>query len=400
MNPRDVLRRMPLREKCAQLVFPGFRFGDPDWEGSVRLAKDGGVGGFVLEGGSRFDVGPFANSLQKVARVPLLLASADPGAIEGATAFPSDLALGAARSEELAAAKGRLRAREASAMGVRWILGPDPFGFADDPVLAAQLAAASIRAASDLKVFSSLRGLPGRDGVPFAALAPIVDAVLVGPDAPPVETFVRGTLGFGGLVAALGPADPVAAVEQGADIVLAPADPEGAIAALEAAVGSGRIADVAVYRSAERILRAKDRLGLFGEKILDHSSAERVVGAPAHRAAAARIAEAAVTRVRGPEKLDGPVALEAGEGVRVFAEELGKRVALSGTVRVVALTGPADLSASAAAWVVVFGDPRGVKVPEGAGWVCAYGADEASQRAAARALAGEIPFAGRLPVGL
>jgi beta-glucosidase-like glycosyl hydrolase len=393
---------MPLREKCAQLVFPEFRFDDPDWEGAVRLAKETGVGGVVLEGGSRFDVGPFANSLQKVARVPLLVASRDPGAVEGATRFPTDLAVGAAASEELAALKGRLTAREARAMGVRWLLGPDPFGFGDDPAFVAQLAAASVRAAADLKVLVSLRGLPGRDVVPFASLAPVVDAVLLGPDAPPVETFVRGTLGFRGLVAAVAPADPAAAVEAGADVVLAPADPAAALAAIEAAVESGRVADVAVYRSAERILQAKERLGLFGERITDHASAERVIGAPEHRATAKRIAEAAVTRVRGPEKLEGPVALEGGEGVRVFAEELGKRVGVSETasVRVLAATGPGDLSAGGAAWVVVFGDPRGVKAADGAGLVWAYGLDEASQRAAARALAGEIPFAGRPPVGL
>jgi beta-glucosidase-like glycosyl hydrolase len=400
VNPRDVLRKLPLREKCAQLVFPRFRFADPDWESAMRLAKQDGVGGFVLEGGSRFDVGPFANSLQKVARLPLLLASEDPGRVEGATAFPSDLALGAAGSDDLAASKGRLSAREGLAMGVRWLLGPDPFGFADDPALAARLASAYVRAVADLKVLCSARGLPGRDLVPFAALASLVDAVLLGPDAPPVDTFVRGTLGFAGLVAAVAPADPVAAVERGADVVLAPADPDAAIAALEEAVVAGRIADVAVYRSAERLLRAKDRMGLFGERIVDHASAERVVGAVAHRAAARKMAEAAVTRLRGPEKLEGPVALEAGEGAKVFAEELGRRVAVSdsASVRVAAVTGPADLTASAAAWVVVFGDPRGVKVAEGAAVVVAYGADEASQLAAARALAGEIPFAGRLPV--
>ena len=397
MNPRDVLRRMPLREKCAQLVFPLFRFDDPDWEGAMRLAKEAGAGGFVLRGGSRFDVGPFANSLQKVARVPLLVASEDPGAVQGATAFPSDLAIGASGSDDLAASKGRLVAREGLAMGVRWLLGPDPFGFGDDPVLAARLASAYVRAVADLKVLSSLRGLPGRDVVPFAALAPLVDAVLVGPDAPPVDSFVRGTLGFSGLVAALAPADAVGALHDG--VVLAPPAPDAAIAALEAAVAEGKIADVAVYRSAVRLLRVKDRLGLFGERIVDHAAAERVVGAVAHRAAAQKMAEAAVTRLRGPEKLEGPVVLEAGEGTAAFADELGRRVAAgSDGVRVAVVAGPADLTASPAAWVVVLADPRGVKLPPAAAVVLAYGADEPSQRAAARALAGEIPFAGKLPV--
>ncbi len=48
--------------------------------------------------------------------------------------------------------------------------------------------------------------------------------------------------------------------------------------------------------------------------------------------------------------------------------------------------------------VVSFGSPALVRdFPDAAGFVCAYGADDYCQRAAARALLGEIPFQGRLP---
>jgi hypothetical protein len=39
-------------------------------------------------------------------------------------------------------------------------------------------------------------------------------------------------------------------------------------------------------------------------------------------------------------------------------------------------------------------------VPDVAGLVCAYGTDPASQRAAVKALAGEIEYRGRMPVEL
>ncbi|MHC4607168.1 MAG: hypothetical protein ACYTAF_09590, partial [Planctomycetota bacterium] len=55
----------------------------------------------------------------------------------------------------------------------------------------------------------------------------------------------------------------------------------------------------------------------------------------------------------------------------------------------------------APAAVVSFGSPYVIRQFPGAGtFICAYSKDEASQRAAARALAGKIPFKGTLPVRL
>lgn len=281
--------RMTLRDKCAQLVFFEFRFAEPDYDAAMRWAKDLGLGGVVVRGGSLFELGPFVNTLQKNAKLPLLVAAAyERGAgaeVFGATVFPPHLAVAAAGSEELARAKGRLTAREAKAMGVRWLLGAEDAAFAGN----AALARAYAEGAAELKVLSG-----------------------------PLE-----------------------------GVVLAPADPDAAVRALEEDVEAGRLGDAELYRLVEGLLAAKRRLGLFGERMSDQAGAEKVVGAPSHRAAAERLAEAAVTRIR--------------EGS-----------------------------------VVCYGDPRGGPLPD----VCAWGDDEHSRRAAARALAGKIPFAGRLPFEL
>lgn len=129
-------------------------------------------------------------------------------------------------------------------------------------------------------------------------------------------------------------------------VVLAPADPDAAVRALEEDVEAGRLGDPELHRRVQDLLAAKRRLGLFGERITDQAGAERIVGAPSHRAAAEKLAEAAVVKLR----------------------ELP----------------PAPR--------VCYGDPRGGDFD-----VCAWGDDEASRLAAARAIAGEIPFAGRWP---
>lgn len=315
MSARETLARMPLREKCAQLVFFEFRFDAPDYDAAMRFVKTVGFGGVVLRGGTLFDVAPLVNSLQKNAKVPLLVAAdygrGAGGEVHGATVFPSHRAVRAAASEELTRTKGRLVAREAKAMGVRWLPGLE--AFEGD----AALARAFVEGAAEQKVR----------------------------------------------------AEPVPGV------VLAPADPEAAVDALEKDVEAGRLSDADLYRRAEAVLQAKQALGLFAEKITDHAGAERIVGAPSHKAAAERIAEAAVACRPGFAVPAGPLAV--GEVPALFAAELAAR---------------RPTAAAGAPVRVCFGDPRG-----GAWDVCAWDDTEPSQRAAARALAGEIPFAGRWP---
>ncbi len=412
MSAREHLSRMTLREKCAQRVFCDFRFDEPDYERVMHLVKKVGIGGVRVSGGTVFDVAPLVNSLQRVSKLPLLVA-ADYGdgagdQVRGATAFPPAMALGAAGSEELAQAKGRLVAREAVALGVRWVLAPvvDPASspgagtrsFGDDPSLVARLSRAFLAGLREMRAMGCLRGRAGPG--PLAELARDAEAVMGA--APAREP------GFEGLAAAVG-SDPV----PGADLILSPEDPEGTVDALEREVFEGRLSDAEAYRSAERVLAAKQRLGLFGERITDQSRVEQIAGAPSHREAARRMAEQAVTLVGGTGRLPSAVALLETGDAGVFRSELASRIRIEDGAETVvaALAGP-DPGAAASALraaaarhralvVVAFGAPSLLEgSPEGAMRVASYGADDASQRAAARALAGEIPYAGKLPVKL
>src|SRR5258706_5550566 len=116
--------RLRPREQAAQMICAAFRFEAPDFEQITALVKEG-LGGVCLFGGSIFETAPFVNSLQKLAKIPLLVASDyEKGAahqVKGATLLPTAMALGATGSEELAELAGKVTAREARALGVNWI---------------------------------------------------------------------------------------------------------------------------------------------------------------------------------------------------------------------------------------------------------------------------------------
>jgi len=128
---------MSLRQKVAQMVWP-FMLGDyaatdaPSWTQLERLVVQEQVGGFIVSVGSPLDIATKINALQRMARVPLLF-SADfetgvgfrvrggyfvPNAIDlgGATVFPLQMALGAARDTTLAYDVGRITALEGRAL--------------------------------------------------------------------------------------------------------------------------------------------------------------------------------------------------------------------------------------------------------------------------------------------
>jgi len=71
-----------------------------------------------------------------------------------------------------------------------------------------------------------------------------------------------------------------------------------AIDAVKAAVGRGEIAEAQVARSAERILRAKARLGLHREKRVVLDAIADVVGSRAHAAVADEVSQRSMTLVR------------------------------------------------------------------------------------------------------
>ena len=90
----------------------------------------------------------------------------------------------------------------------------------------------------------------------------------------------------------------VLAILAGADLVLT-TEPEICFDALHDAALSGRISVERLDASVNRILAAKEQLGLFAERMVDASRAGDICSDPAHRAVARRIAETAFTTISG-----------------------------------------------------------------------------------------------------
>ena len=304
----DLLARMSVREKCAQMVFIRCTFPDDDPDRTSRLVRKDGVGGLVISGGSLFDVPSFVNWVQKVAKIPALVtADFERGVrVSGTTEFPPEAALAATGSADFAQTKARHLGQEARALGIRLLIGPS----AGDP-----LARPTIDGCHYSKVLVCVRKFPD-SGV--RELAPHADAVMVGHEVVPeldeeqiaslsktaILGLIRREMRFEGLVFTdglhrLGAGTELLerAANAGADVLLTPHDPVKAIDALEAAVSRGRVSESTVDRAVARLLMHKERMGLFTDRQTDVGQVEQVVGSESHRASARRMAEA-VARLR------------------------------------------------------------------------------------------------------
>ena len=227
--------------------------------------------------------------------------------------------------------------------------------FGEDPERVAMLGAAFVRGLQDHGVIATAKHFPGHgdtgvdshialpvirvsrarmDSVellPFrravdAGLGAIMTAHITVPEmtgartpatlAPAVLTnLLREEMGFGGLVftdamdmAAVdrmferGEA-AVRAIEAGADVILMPPDLRAARDGIVAAVRSGRLSEERVDRSVLRILRAKEKLGLERERIVDLNRMREVVGVRAHLAVARAVANRSVTVLKDKREL-------------------------------------------------------------------------------------------------
>lgn len=244
----------------------------------------------------------------------------------------------------------------------------------------------------------------------------------------------------------------VGAVQAGADILLMPPALGDAIDAVVAAVEGGEIAAAQIDRSVRRILLAKAAAGLHQERLTDPARWASDLGAAAHRDWADRIAAESLTlvrqaagglpRVAGRRVLaivyDDVVRASTGDPLRRALEERDARVTMvrlsrrsqaaaireaeraAGRADVVvfasfarsvpwkgALGIPATVAtlanqlAGRGATVISFGDPYLLRqLPRAENYLLAWSETEIAQRAAARALAGEIAIAGRLPIPL
>ncbi|MBM3306294.1 MAG: glycoside hydrolase family 3 protein [Candidatus Aminicenantes bacterium] len=174
---------MTVEEKVGQLVacrFAGeFRNSDSDYLAELNdLVVGGGIGGLILFGGEVYETARLANDLQKLARVPLLMASdferGTGNQITNATLFPPLMSLGAAGSEELAYEMGRITALEGRAMGIHMTYAPvldvninpdNPIintrAIGEDPGLVGRIGAAFIRGVQEHGMMATAKHFPG-----------------------------------------------------------------------------------------------------------------------------------------------------------------------------------------------------------------------------------------------
>jgi beta-N-acetylhexosaminidase len=249
------------------------------------------------------------------------------------------------------------------------------------------------------------------------------------------------------------------AVGAGADVVLDPPDPEAAVRGIREALEKGEISRGQVDRSVARVLRAKARLGLDRVRTVDVEAVPAGLGGRAREAVAAEVAAKAVTllkddrgqvplrlppggRVLVLSVVDSASGWREGAPGRVFIPELKKRFGSVTAVEVTDRTTAAEMdllralaeghdAVVAAAYVriafgsgrmglapaqvalleqlaadpkrpfavAVFGSPYvGELAPKVPAILLAYDWGDAAEAAAARALCGEAPIGGRLPV--
>ncbi len=278
------------------------------------------------------------------------------------TDFPDAMAFGATGDPELAYEAGRITAVEGRAVGVAMNLAPvadvntnpenpviNTRSYGGDPMLVSEMVAAFVRGTSDGGMLATVKHYPGHgstredshlvlpvvtrdwrtidsvDLAPFrAAIASGCGAVMVGHIAVPaidpsglpaslsekmITGVLRTALHFQGLIitdamgmagARVVPPDRAAvmAVKAGVDILLLTTDEYLVLRALRDAVHDGEISVARIDSSVRRILLAKERLGLFRQRMVPEENAIARIASPSHWNAARRTAKRAVTLLR------------------------------------------------------------------------------------------------------
>jgi beta-N-acetylhexosaminidase len=243
----------------------------------------------------------------------------------------------------------------------------------------------------------------------------------------------------------------VRALEAGVDMLLMPTDPDQAINAIVAAVRSGRISRKRLDQSVAKILNAKARLGLFRKRVVDLDDVSDGIDNENAEQLAQQIADEALTLVRNENSafpFRNPengcvVALSEGrfsqEGRRL-GDEIHKRntktqyllldpsadeaitadvlqktascesVAVAAFVTVGAYRGNvalpdklsdlvAKLSTTKPVILIALGNPYLLKAfPNVAAYLATFSPVPVSEAAVVRALFGEIPITGHMPV--
>jgi beta-N-acetylhexosaminidase len=291
-------------------------------------------------------------------------------------------------------------------------------------------------------------------GLP-ATLAPEILTGLLRDELGFKGLIVTDALEMGGIVKNYGSGEAaVRALEAGADVLLMPSDPDAAIRGVVAAVETGRLRRRRIQASVVRILEAKERAGLDRKSSVNLDGISDAINSPEANDKAQEVADRAVTLVRNAPGLV-PMAAPGracffvlAEGRysadgQVFAEELRKRlpqaalatldVSMSREVvgealkrlpgcdsyivaaysAVAAYRGTVSLggelphavdglqASGKPVTLIALGNPYLLRdFPGVSAYLATFSTAPSSETAAVRALFGEIPIQGRLPVSI
>ncbi len=526
-----VLRKMTLEEKIGQVVvcrYSGhFVNRDSDYlERLESLIVKRKIGGLILFGGEVYETAYLTNTVQKLAKIPLLIASDfERGAgnqISGTTLFPPLMAVGATWSEDQAYLMGRITALEARAIGIHMTYAPvvdvninpeNPIinvrSLGEDPEQVSRLAIAFIKGCQENGLIATAKHFPGhgdtdqdshsvlptvggdRSRLERVELYPFRRAIEAGvqaimtahlqlpaldptPDLPAtlspliITELLRKELGFKGIIVTdamdmegvttlYSPEEAaLKAVQAGVDMVLLPPMPDEVIEFLIQAARSGKISETKINTSVRRILEAKARLGLHKNRLVNVDILDEKVATKEHLQDAVRVFENSLTLVKnegpilplsGADQKIAVFSLSSDPGGyfagRTFIQEVEKRCPELITFYADAFTGDEFIQEavenSSEADVIVFAlfslrrarkgsvdlDLRHIQLVQEAAanctpivavsfgspyflrhfsdvdsYLCAYRWDSQAQKAAAKALFGEIDIKGRLSVSL
>jgi beta-N-acetylhexosaminidase len=504
----SLLAALSVHQKIGQLIVPWLSGAYTALDDSVfleaaRWVDSLGVGGILISVGSPLDIAAKLNALQQRARLPLLVsADLEWGAgmrVAGATAFPHIMAVGATGNPRDAYTIGSAAAVEGRALGIQVNFAPDadlnnnPLNpiintrsFGEDPRTVGGLVAAYVRGLHEHGMLATLKHFPGHGdtqtdshiGLPvitadydvvmsahlaFPALTGSEDpgtlsaAVLTGLLRDSLRfrgLVVTDALAMGAIVTKYGAGEAaVRAFLAGSDLLLMPASPDSALAAMTAAVASGRVPAERLDASVRRLLEIKRRLGLFARRTVPLEQIMATVGARRWHDAADDIAVRALTLVRdtagtlrdlrqrrshlalvayadegntgigqrlaeilrlngdtvdyfrlwpmsGPLSYDSARLVLDGAPAAVFAANV-KPISWRGTIalpdslaRLIAVTDSAKPVV-----LVSFGSPYLLnQVPSVGSYLIAWSDVRATERAVARALLGLSPVGGHLPI--
>jgi beta-N-acetylhexosaminidase len=255
----------------------------------------------------------------------------------------------------------------------------------------------------------------------------------------------------------------VRALQAGNDIVLHSPDDAAAVASIKAAIEQGDLAMAQIDASVRRVLTAKARLGLNKAKLVSLDEVSNQVGGRKHAATAQQLSQKSITLIKDDRQqvplhlprdasilylsvLDYPSGWRIAAPSRTFIPELRKRwpnganvelsdrttpdeldlvrasanrydaIVASVFVRTASASGRMDLAppiakllsdlartvpASKPFVTVFFGNPYAtLSVPDLPAMLLTYDFYDLPEASAVRALAGEAPITGHLPIGL